>query len=135
MGYHTLLLEYCVCECLPHNYRSILVDILLSPPVFYYHSVCVKPNTDVLFIVTLPSLTNLWSVRRTGPFLKKKFYTGYLTLFKVACRSMYTLVHNATVLKSDTVLPATSLTIICLLCHKHRFLTASLPHNNRIHTA
>ncbi len=34
---------------------------------------------------------------------KKKLYTGYLTLFKVACRSMYTLVHNATVLKSDTV--------------------------------
>lgn len=106
--------------CLPHNYRSILVDILLSPPVFYYHSVCVKPDTDVLFIVTQPSLTNLWSVRGTGPFLLMFFHTGYLTFlrFKVACRSMYTLVHNTTKgLKSDTVLPATSLTIICLLCH------------------
>lgn len=86
----------CVWMCLPHNYRSILVHILLSPPVFYYHSVCVKPDTDVLFIVTQPSLTNLWSVRGTGPFLLMFFHTGYLTLFKVACRSMYILVHNAT---------------------------------------
>lgn len=104
--------------CLPHNYRSILVDILLSPPVFYYRSMCVKPDTDVLFIVTQPSLTNLWSVGGTGPFLLMFFHAGYLTLFKVASRSMHTLVHNAMKgLKSDTVLPATSLTIICLLCH------------------